>query len=448
MTFAMLLALAVRCLLYSYDLNTDSKRYVTQAHEILGGQGFRFGSELTTLRPPGYPILLAAVFAIFDDPHAAVLVNMALSIASCYLVYAAIRPSSNILSRLALFAMAVHPLIAYRVGTLMTETEGVFLTSLLVFLISKFETGTEPPIWLSFVTGVLCIALVLTVPPMIFLAAGVWSALAWRGRRNVIRSAGLIVGALLLFIPWQFHCLQAVGHIEPLIYGHNTNVTIAGPESGVVNASSGFCLWVQTWLKRDADRGIYWWEERFDKIPDNVFDSADEKALLREQYHAGFAGTANPMEYDRAFGDAAARRAAKHPIYCRFIVPGIRAACLYVDMPQIDHAQMDFIPRVFGQYFVSDYKSIGIVGAVVRELKSIWSLVVYLAFVSYPILFIVCAIATWRDARLIPAAIIVGTFAYTVVSTIGPSAPSVTLCRSYRLGFTCCITSRRRITTG
>lgn len=419
LVLALVLGLGVRCAWYSYAYGPDGKRFVRQAHELLHGEGFLFDTATpTTKLPPGYPVLLGVVFLVWDDPFAVVPLQFLLSLASIALVYLAIRPWSKRGAVLAALALALHPYLALKVAEVRSETLGVFLTSLLVFTISRIEYGgvSRSSTGLFFSVGALSLVIVLTVPGLSFLCLALWLALAIRVRTSPVRLAALTGGSLLLAIPWQWHCYHAVGHIEPLMYGRPTGITVPGPNAGVVNVNCGFGRWTRSWLTAEPQMAVWWWPGSFSRVPDDAFESPEQQSELHRLHDLALEDKADPITFDQVFGAAADRRFEKLPLQTYVEIPLLRACTLWTVMPQLHHAQMDRIPNLAPQSFLEDKAQLGTKRALLRYLKAVWSLVVYALYLAYSIGFCVLALKSWNDRRLVPLAILLGVFAYTAVS--------------------------------
>src|SRR5262245_35240129 len=194
----------------------DSLRFLDQAESLLDGRGYTWQGQPDASLPPGYPVFISAVFAVRHSHAFLRLAQLGLSLASCYLVFFALKPRSERLAAVALLLMSLSPWTGRLMCSIMSETLGIFLCSLLVFFVSRYELGARS--WgHHFVIGLLCTALLLTSPATIFLAFGIFCAIAWYSRH---RRAGLLflgLGGLLLMAPWQAYCHYATGRLQPTV---------------------------------------------------------------------------------------------------------------------------------------------------------------------------------------------------------------------------------------
>ncbi len=418
LVLALLIGAGVRFAWYAYTYGPDGERFVYQAHALMRGEGFLFDGRPTTLLPPGYPLLLCAVFTFHDDPFALIPVQFLLSLGSIALVYSAIAPWSKRGAALAAFAMALHPYLALKVSEVRSETWGVFLTSLLVYSISRAEQRdlAQARLGQLFSIGFLCLAVLLTVPALAFLCLALWLVVAARIRASGARLATLTLGSLALALPWQLHCYRAVGHLEPLMFGRNTGVSIPGPNAGVLNPESGFGRWTRSWMTSDTQMGVWWWSHSFASVPEDVFESEQQKRELHRLHTLACEDKVDPNLLDRAYGEAADRRYETLPLRTRVEFPLRRALLLWMEMPQLHHAQMDRIAALTPQAFQTDKAQLGTRRAWLRLAKAAWSLAVYALYLAYPAGFVVLLAKTWNDRRLVPLAVLLGVLAYTAAS--------------------------------
>src|SRR5207244_3765864 len=124
-------------------------------------------------------------------------------------------------------------------------------------------------------------------------------------------------------------------------------ITIPGASVGVANTKSGFGRWLQSWMLREEDKGVWWWPQGFDQVPERAFASPEERETLARLHHAACTGNpVDPVEVDRTFGAAADRRFAERPFECGVGLPLARSVLLWGDMPQIRHAQMTYMAHL------------------------------------------------------------------------------------------------------
>ncbi len=409
----LLLALLVRIALFNPDSAGDIHRYTSQAHALLTGQGFGRNGTLETDLPPGYPLLLAAIFAVVPSNNLVRVVQLGLSLGSCLLVYAAIRPRSRRAASLALVALAVCGQLATFSGILLSETWTVFLGSLLVFVLSRLEemrsAQRQPRIVWMLLAGMLPVALVLTAPGIVFLAVGVWAVVAWHHRCSATSLAWLVAGSLVVMIPWQLHCYRALGRPILTVYSNHPG------EQGSA-FSSGFGLWIRTWSTHVRDINLWFSNDVEVQIPNEVFSSVKERerllALLTRYRDPALKSTRLKLgfrdpEMDAAFGTAAARRLEQDPLRFYVIYPLCRMGSLWL------HDQRPWNRAFYWTSPLSNLESdrrassgLASAGAnaFVIGCESVYELT-GLITVAYPLVFL--ALAIWACRRPSPLAVVI-----------------------------------------
>ena len=211
--FAMIfggLGLIVRVLLLIISGNTpigplsgvgDQVRYRTLADNLYEGRGFTYAAQPTALRPPLYPVFLAAMRFLFGSHHflAARCFQFLAAIAMAYLCLLLARRLFGIESGILAgsFALAMPSL-----ALVMTELQAEALTAcatllFLCLLVDAFDGSTRAAPWLGLVSG---LAALLRFNSVLLLAFAV--AVSLRNRR-ILRSALFVcLAASLVLAPW------------------------------------------------------------------------------------------------------------------------------------------------------------------------------------------------------------------------------------------------------
>lgn len=209
-----LLAILIRLLLTIFaggQLRTpwggggDSPTYFLLAQNLLAGKGFAYAGMPTALRPPGYPLLLAAFLKMFGA-HALAAVRWLQffeGLAVAFLCGAmARRIWSERAGKFALVVALFFPTLIEMNGEILTEATATLFTALFLYWIVCY---TKRPEWLSLlgfscavglgslfrfnmaVLGFVALAVVLTQAT---------DALRWR------RAALVVILPLLVISPW------------------------------------------------------------------------------------------------------------------------------------------------------------------------------------------------------------------------------------------------------
>jgi 4-amino-4-deoxy-L-arabinose transferase-like glycosyltransferase len=195
----------------------DAYAYLFHGKNIAAGDGYvnvRGTGDPTAYYPIGYPALLGALFWVVQHtpipdnlPMASALMNVVLSTASVFLVFAIGRRLFG--ARVGLVAatiFALFPNIIYYVATLQLETLFIFLSLLLVlYTVSHdWRTGMPSRTWLLGFGALL--GIVAEVRPFVlpFLAGlGIAALAAGLGRRKaLVAMAWPLLALVVVCIPW------------------------------------------------------------------------------------------------------------------------------------------------------------------------------------------------------------------------------------------------------
>ena len=208
---------------YFYDLFGRS---------LAAGKGYlNMWGAPTAQWPPGYPLVLAALYKVFGHSIAlAKLLNVALGTATCLLAYLiGKRVFSGAVGLTAAFALAVFPSQVFWPTLLLSETLATFLVALIAYIVlvdpwlALLEDGNRLGALIGFTSLVRGETVLLAVPLAI-----VW-AVAHRSWRTGLRYGGLtLVATGLVILPWvvrnwvvmDYPILISTGSAENLIGGH------------------------------------------------------------------------------------------------------------------------------------------------------------------------------------------------------------------------------------
>ena len=260
-------------------------------HGVYGLSGINDISP-TYIRLPGYPALLAAIFAIFGMEHyrAVLVVQMFVDICTCFLIADLARRLISLrAARVAFLLAALCPFLANYAANALTETLEVFFTVLALDLaIAGLDTlgDSQMKPWVG--CGVAIGAAILLRPDGGLLLVAVEGYLAmllvrsWTHKTRTTVSAphvlrpGLILAvvALATLVPWTVRNLRAFHELQPLAPRY------ANEENSFVPL--GFNRWVRTWIVDYASvEEIYWAipgnKVDAEKLPSRAFDSPKQR---------------------------------------------------------------------------------------------------------------------------------------------------------------------------
>lgn len=158
----------------------DETEYHVLAKNLAGGRGFRNEKgELTSYRPPGYPLLLTPLYAVVPRPLAGKLLNSALLGLASFLLarFAARRHAlAGVLTPLLFLG---YPLLAFTASTLYAQVAALFLLAVVMTALAGSDrVGPARAAGLGALWGLL----ILTVPSFILVSPLCVLLLLWQAR--------------------------------------------------------------------------------------------------------------------------------------------------------------------------------------------------------------------------------------------------------------------------
>jgi len=192
--------------LFHPPLTSDDKDYDAIARSLVHGDGFALGGKPTAFRLPGYPLLLAATYAVFGDSKTPIrMLQVIADVISCLLLFSIGKKIfSEKVGLVAAAILALFPIQVLYVSHLMTETIFTTILLLIVWVVVVKENqshGLAESTVLGVLTGLgmLMRATVALIPLVIFLYR-------WRNgapfKTNVRSLAIVAIAALIMVSPW------------------------------------------------------------------------------------------------------------------------------------------------------------------------------------------------------------------------------------------------------
>lgn len=343
-------ALRLLFILVFPDLDGDSDVYATIAKNLLLHHAYALDGPFrsTLIRMPGYPIFMAATFAVFGIKNyfAVRYAQAVLDLGTCVLVALFVRDHAG--RRAALFALWIAclcPFTANYVAIPLTECPEIFSIALGLFaagrLIDSIESGARwKTAWLLTAAAALICAIGFR-PDGVLLAAVIVPGIWWYTRRNHsgegLRAAAILaLLAVLPLVPWTIRNYRVFHLFQPL-----------APRSALDPSEvpiEGFNRWTTTWEADYVSLGEIWW--RGDDLPIDIhllpsraFDSPQEyrqTAQLIADYND--VCTVTP-ELDARFEALARQRIHRHPLRQYVALPMLRLADMWL-RPRTDYLEM------------------------------------------------------------------------------------------------------------
>jgi 4-amino-4-deoxy-L-arabinose transferase-like glycosyltransferase len=238
-------------------LNGDSGYYLAVADNLVrhGVHSHLLDARPTYYRPPGYPLLIAAIFNLGGNPTALFLLQAASTIVTACGAVFLLRSYDRTLARMSGLFIAACPFFFFMEVRILAEIlfgALIFLAWLLLFRSSRMKSGI--------VAGILLGAATLMRETVVLLPAVlVFCALLQVDRIKRLKQYLIVLAAALVTIaPWPIRNSQLPGGSPVLSEGRG-----------------GFNLWVGTW-ERDGD----WIASGEPAYPADAFRSANEQRIL------------------------------------------------------------------------------------------------------------------------------------------------------------------------
>ena len=299
----------------------------------------------TSIRLPGYPAFLAAVFAVFGVEHyrAVLFVQIFVDIGSCFLIAdIARRVVSPRAARAAFMLAALCPFFANYAAAALTETWEIFFTVLALDLVLVGRSDGGVRVWwgCGFAIGAAILLRpdggLLLAAIELFVIAHAFVGIAVQrepeiGRaqlRGSVKVAAIIAfSALVPLLPWTLRNWHTFHEFQPLAPRY------ANEENSFV--PMGFNRWVKTWMADYASvEEVYWSVPGntidIDNLPLRAFDSPeqrDQTEQLVDDYNQSRHVT---PELDARFAALAAER-VRHSHFRYYIwLPMLRIADMWL----------------------------------------------------------------------------------------------------------------------
>jgi len=326
----------------------DTPAYLQLARNLLDAHVYGLTANGTILptdaRPPGYPLFVAAVYAVSGRSETALLVAQALlDVATCFLIAAlaarlAPEASRERVRMAALWLAALCPFTANYTAIPLTEPLAVSLSAATLYLLARAwqreelqGAGCDRTGWLLAGVAAGAATLVRAESPLLLASAGlaITIACARRGEWLRIVRTGVWLGAglLLPLAPWGARNAVTLGRVQLLASRY--------AEMSGEYVPRGFYAWTNTWLVRFRDVYLVPWKLEdqpilLDDLPAYAFDSAEERERVRRMLDEYNDALAVSPQLDGEFAALARERTARHPLRTFVWIPLERVATLWL----------------------------------------------------------------------------------------------------------------------
>ena len=212
----------------------DEKDHVTLARNLAEDFTYTLDGRIpTAYRPPGYPLVLAALSLLGMDIVSFRILNFVLLGLSMFLLFTIVKKIHNSVSGvLSVFIVLAYVVLFYTAGILVPQTLGAFflLLTLQLMIPKKLMTLRR-----SFLVGIITGVHILAIPSSTFLIIPFSGWLIWKNRfsTGVSLISCFIVGIIIIITPWSFRNYQVFDSFVyvstnsglNLLLGNNENAT-------------------------------------------------------------------------------------------------------------------------------------------------------------------------------------------------------------------------------
>lgn len=276
LVFAAGLALRLFFLFLPVTADDDTAAYLQLARNWFhhGIYGFTQGAHIapTLIRLPGYPLYLALVLAVFGHLRAALIFQMLLDLAACWLLYDCLRIEISPRAAWAGLLLALFcPFTAAYSAAGMTESLSVACVTLAIWSLARLLRAARCGNPLRVPALALTFALAFSIllrPDGVLLAAVFCAAIFLYLRRalgsiRAFRLAALVaVLAALPLIPWTLRNARTFHVFQPLAPRYTNNPGEFVP--------TGFRRWLRTWSIEYLNTGTVAWNQEGQIDPDDI----------------------------------------------------------------------------------------------------------------------------------------------------------------------------------
>lgn len=337
----LLLAIAIRVnyvlpvLVSGVPMSGDALyRYHALAQNLVVGNGFTSDGappyQPNSFAQPGYPAFVALLYLLTrGSQKAVVLAQLALELLTLFIVFKMCE-SLKLSRRVQLAAVAIglmSPFLVSNSTFLLTEMLATFLVTLtcwmLVSALGK-EGGTRRRWVFAGFAGGSCMLvrpdLLVAVVAMI-LTAGIYLVRRDSWARAVVAIGMLSMAMIAILLPWTIRGVVAFGRFQPL---------------GEVAARTrvGYVRWLDTWIDNPRDESIYGGEwDKAVSVPREKIDDPEEWTRANQAYSVASLRGFYDVEASETYSILAREAIRKRPFKTLIVVPLIRAARTWADMP-------------------------------------------------------------------------------------------------------------------
>jgi 4-amino-4-deoxy-L-arabinose transferase-like glycosyltransferase len=398
------IAIAIRLSVAASDIPLlgDAKtRYDPIAKSLLAGHGFSRDNappyRADNFDQPGYPLLIATVYAISNRSTRAVVLFQLLLELLILLPVIWIARELKLSRKAQILAVAIGlicPFLAKYAGLLLSEVLAtlVIMFGCYTFMRSVRESQRNNLKWWALAGLASGVTLLIRADTLI--VVGLMSAVAIILARppsvksRILQASVLVISIVLTLTPWTVRNYLQFRAFKPL---------------GSVSVQAGFpyVKWLNTWLDSPADLKPFWWDamkadQNLEPFPAAKIPDADERNRAWSSLVQGREQRSMRGEPNRQFQELANEARRKRPLQTFVMVP-VRRLIKTLLYPQINR-----VPTLMG-----------------TRLPFFSIQILWLLLLGFSLLGVVLAIRLKRYAVLLLVAVIIGRLLLPLISGLG-----------------------------
>jgi 4-amino-4-deoxy-L-arabinose transferase-like glycosyltransferase len=295
----------------------------------------------TMIRMPGYPLMLAAVFAGAGENNgtAVRIVQALLDTWTCILVALIVFELFNredrgrLYARWALVLSALCPFSANYSASILAEVPTTLLWTAAA-LYGLRALNRQTPRKDGFICGLLTGGATLFRPESgllvpIFILVFIFARSSLGAWKPVFVNSGLMVaGLVLVLLPWMLRNAWTLHVFQPLAPAY-------AQDQGE-RVSLGYLHWCRTWLWKYDDIVTFWFplestDLPTDSLPASAYDNEVQRSKILGLIHLhNEEGDYLDPKSDESFNAISRQRWIEHPLRCALMLPALRSLAMWL----------------------------------------------------------------------------------------------------------------------
>jgi hypothetical protein len=218
---------------------SDERDYATLAQSLLHRGTFAYANGAPIVsRPPGYPVVIAAIYSVIERPVAVKIANaLFLALATFVLGLLAGRLDPRA-PALVPYLVLAYPLLLYAAGTLYPQILACLLLAVVVMLITRQHAKVTDCVFAGIAYGALILAVPYFLALLPLLAGYVFIRGPGSKRRTAVLATALVLASAVVVTPWTLRNYLVFHTFVPVSANNGYNLFVGNspettPNSGL-----------------------------------------------------------------------------------------------------------------------------------------------------------------------------------------------------------------------